>query len=338
MDRKLVPRKISPLNEFFIQDKPAEESQGHKAPTVLKISQLVPFAEHPFKLYEGQRLEDMVESIKENGVITPIIVRPKEGHIEVNGVMLPLYEILSGHNRWNGSKVAELEDIPSIIKEGQSDAEAKLIVIETNFMQRSVADMLPSELAKSLKMQLDACKEANRKQELLKVIQKDSNPREDWDSGGSAQFEQRQWSVEKVADNNKMSRANIQRYIRLNNLIEEFLNKVDEEKVGLIPAVSLSYLKEAEQRGVLESMKSNSFKIDIAKADMLRSYSEAGTLNAGRIYTVLSGAKKKPGRQVPIKVNPKIISRFFTQGQKPAEINEVIEKALESYLSSSLKV
>jgi ParB family chromosome partitioning protein len=316
-------RKLSPLDELFGADHLQENQDSSGSPTMLKIAQLVPFSDHPFKLYEGSRLEDLVESIRENGVMVPVIVRPKEGDA---------YEILAGHNRVNAAKIAGLDAVPAVVREGLSEAEARIIVTDTNFMQRSVSDMLPSELAKSLKMQLDACKEAKQKQGFLAAIQEVSLPCCGLSSDGSAPMEQWQWSVEKVAHNNRMSRANIQRYIRLNNLIEDLLDMVDHGKIALRPAVSLSYLKKDEQRRVLDCMEENGFKSDIAKADKLRFYSEAGSLTSDRIYVVLSGVKKKLGRPASVKVRPKIISRFFAEGQSPNEINEMIEKALEQYL------
>jgi ParB family chromosome partitioning protein len=193
--------------------------------------------------------------------------------------------------------------------------------------------MLPSELARAYKMQLDAYKEAGKKQKRLKEIQEASNPCGDRDSGVLFQSEILGISLEKVAVDNETNDTKIYRYIRLNYLIERLLNMVDDGTIGVIPAVSLSFLKEDEQGGVLACMEAHGFKIDVAKANALHSYSKAGSMTSERIYTVLSGAKKKPGRPVQIKVNPKVISRFFTQGQTPAEINETIEKALEIYLS-----
>ena len=334
MDKNLTRRKVAPINEFF-GAKESRDSGG--GPAMLKVAQCMPFIEHPFKLYEGEKLAGFAEDIKENGVIQPIIVRPKEGQIEVGGVMLPLFEILAGHNRWNGSRIAGLEDIPAYIREGLSEAEAKIFIVNSNFNQRSMAEMLPSELARAYKMQLDAYKEAGKKQGLFKEIQEGSNPCGAWESGQGFQSENLGKSLEKVADDNETNDTRIHRYIRLNYLIEGLLNMVDDDKMGLIPAASLSFLKEDEQGGVLECMRTNGFKIDVAKAGVLHSYSKAGTLTLERIHTVLSGEIKKPGRPAAIKVSPKIISRFFTQGQKPAEINEMIEKALELYLSGSLK-
>lgn len=329
MSEKKVRRLENFEDLFGLEPSDNQDKKEHKE---IELSKLVPFENHPFKLYEGKKLDDMVESIRENGVITPIIVRPKE-----RGV----FEILSGHNRVNAAKSAGFATIPAIIKEGLSDAEAKIIATDTNFMQRSVADMLPSELAKSFKMQLEACKEAKQKQELLKELESAENPHDINDYSDSALLERRKWSVEKVADKNKMSRANIQRYIRLNNLIKGLLDEVDNEKIGLYPAVDLSYLRQDEQLTVLEVIETNGFKVDMAKAKTLRDLSESGRLTQDKIFAVLSGEyskKKKAEKPAVVKLKPKLISKFFTPEQKQAEIEEIIEKALTLYFEKQQEV
>lgn len=242
------------------------DNDGSKI-TRISIDELVPFAEHPFRLYTGKKLDDMVESIKENGVMTPLIVRKKEDG---------KYEILSGHNRTNAARLAGLDRVPAIIKEYINDAEAKIIVTDTNFMQRSITDMLPSELAKSLKMQLEACKEAKQKQALVNDVESGENPHEISNSGQGAPVVYLGKSVEKVAEDNKMNRENIRRYIRLNYLIPSLLDKVDEGQISLRSAVDLSYLKEPEQQSVLDALNNSSFKVDMAKAETMRSLSESG--------------------------------------------------------------
>jgi ParB family chromosome partitioning protein len=328
MDRNAI-RKVSPLNEFFMKDKPAGSG-----PVMLKVAQCVPFEGHPFKLYEGKILDDFAEDIKENGVMQPITVRPKEGqHVEVDGARLQVYEILIGHNRWNGSKAAGLEEIPAIIKEGLSDAEANLFVVNSNLFQRSPANMLHSELARAYKMQLEAYKVTGKNQVLLKEIQEASNPCGACDGEQGAGLLHPGKSRDKVAKDNGIDRETIRQYIRLNYLVDGLLQMVDDGKIARYPAASLSYLKEYEQYQVLGCIKASGFKIDTAKAEMLHTYSKAGTLTDDRIRTVLLGAAKKPGRPAAVKVNLKVISRFFTQGQTPDEINATIEKALEIYLS-----
>jgi ParB family chromosome partitioning protein len=332
MDRKLMPRKVSPISEFF----GAKESQDPGGgPVILKVEQCVPFAGHPFRLYEGERLENMAKSIKENGVMDPITVRPKEGHIEVDDVMMPLFEILLGHNRVHGSKIAGLDEVPAFIREGVSDTEARIFVTESNLNQRSAAEMLPSEKARALKMSNDAydAYKANQKQPFLSIIQQDSIPCDAKDCGQFPPLGEKRNSVDKSYEDFDPYSTTTERYISLLSLIDEFLDKVDKDEIAVHAAADLSQLKQDEQCAVLDCMNTNAFKVDIVKAKALRDYSKAGTLTSERIYTVLSGATKKPGRPAPIKVNPKVISRFFTQGQTPDEINETIEKALEIYLS-----
>jgi ParB family transcriptional regulator, chromosome partitioning protein len=294
----------------------------------LSIDSLVAFAEHPFRLYIGKKLDDMVESIKENGVMTPLIVRRKEDG---------KYEILSGHNRANAARLAGLDKVPAIIKEDISDAEAKIIVTDTNFMQRSIADMLPSELAKSLKMQLEACKEAKQKQALVNDVENSEDPHEIDSSEQGAPVGHLQKSRDIIAENNNMGRENIRRYIRLNYLVPSLLDKVDEGQISLRPAVDLSYLKEIEQQSVFEALNNSSFKVDMAKAEKLRSLSESGKLDDDKIFEVLSGEynkKKKPFRPAvkkSINISYKRLTPYFDKDTDVKEIEEEIIKALEFY-------
>ncbi|NJD01818.1 MAG: chromosome partitioning protein ParB [Ruminiclostridium sp.] len=323
MSEKKV-RKLENFDDLFGMDNSADNQENNERNEIV-LSMLVPFENHPFRLYEGKKLDDMAESIRENGIINPIIVRPKADN---------LFEILSGHNRVNAAKIAGLDRIPAIIKEGLSDAEAKIIVTDTNFMQRSVADMLPSELAKSLKMQLEACKEAKQKQELIKEVENTENLHENNSSDMSALLEHKGKSVEKIADKNKMSRANIQRYIRLNNLLKGLLDRVDDERIGLYPAVSLSYLQQDEQLMVIETIEEKSYKIDMKKAETMRTISESSGLTHEKVVTILSGDygnKKKAEKLTAIKLKPKLIWKFFNPEQKQTEIEEIIEKALAMY-------
>lgn len=226
----------------------------------------------------------MVESIKENGVMTPLIVRKKEDG---------KYEILSGQNRTNAARLAGLDKVPAIIKEGISDAEAKIIVTDTNFMQRSIADMLPSELAKSLKMQLEVCKEAKQKQVLINDVENNEKPHEMDGSEQGATMLHPQKSRYIVAANNSMNRETIRHYIRLNHLIPSLLDKVDEGQISLRPAVDLSYLKEPEQQSVLEALHNSSFKVDMAKAETLRSLSELRKPDDDKIFEVFPASTTK---------------------------------------------
>jgi len=289
----------------------------------LDINLLVPFKGHPFRLYDGEKLNRMVESIQENGVMTPIIVRRKD-----DGT----FEILAGHNRVNAAKIAELTKVPGEIKDNLTDAQAKIIVTDSNFLQRSMEEMLPSELAKSFKMQLDACKEAKQKTEYINAIECDSNEgaSKDWVIG--VQIEHPTKSRDVIARNNKMSTPSIQRYLRLNNLNKGLLNMVDEGSIKLVPAVNLSYLTAEEQNILLSILSANDFRIDIKRAEKLKERS--GKLTEDDILAISSGEffeKKKKAKVSAITVKPKVISRFFNAFTTQTEITSTIEIALEEY-------
>ena len=289
----------------------------------LEIDLLVPFKGHPFRLYEGEKLRRMVESIKENGVMTPIVVRKKEDGTN---------EILAGHNRVNASRLAGLTKVPTQIKENLSDAQAKIIVTDSNFLQRSIDEMFPSELAKSMKMQLEACKEAKQKQEYINAIESDSNTYGSKDRNEGVQIEHPRKSRDIIAKSNKMSTPSIQRYIRLNYLNDGLLNMVDEGSIKLVPAVSLSYLNIEEQNILFSILSNNDYKIVMKRADKLKERS--GKLSEDDILAISSGEffeKKKSQKVTAITVKPKLILKFFNAYTTQTEITSTIEIALEEY-------
>jgi ParB family chromosome partitioning protein len=316
-------------NEQNIVPEKDDEKESKTVKIVqVPIESLISFADNPFKLYSGQKLEDMKESIKENGILTPLVAR---------NINESRYEILSGHNRTNAARIIGLETVPAIIKEDLSDTEARIIVTETNFVQRSMLEMLPSELARSLKMQLEACKEVKKKQTLIEYIENGSNLYQINSFSQGAPMVYPGKSVETVAQNNCMNREDIRRYIRLNNIIEALLNMVDEKQIGLRAAVHLSYLKESEQKLVLEVLDKNCFKLDMKKAEALRSLSEAGKLDESEIFEVLSGQhsrKKKLDKtsvKRTIKISYKLFSPYFEAEMDEKAIEAELLKALEFY-------
>ena len=316
------PNKPTANNSFAEMFKLNTNSQN-EASTELDIDLIVPFKDHPFKLYEGEKLIRMVESIKENGVMTPIIVRKKE-----DGT----YETLAGHNRVNAARLAGLTKIPADIKENITDAQSKIIVTDSNFLQRSTEEMLPSELAKSLKMQLEACKEAKQKKEYINAIESDSNTDEskDWKEGAKVLHPGK--SRDSVAKKNKMNRESVRQYIRLNHLTEDLLNMVDDGSIKLVPAVSLSYLTNQEQTILFSILSKNDYRIDMKRADKLKERS--GNLIEDDILAISSGEffeKKKKFKLAAVTVKPKLISRFFNAYTTQTEINTTIETALEEY-------
>ncbi|SHN87963.1 ParB/RepB/Spo0J family partition protein [Desulfitobacterium chlororespirans] len=320
-------RKVRSLDELFGSAEPVKDSSPSAGGIVeLNISDLYFYENQPFRLYTGERLERMAESIADIGVIQPIIVRYRP-------IGDKKYEVLAGRNRANGSLLAGKSTIPGEIRD-VDDSEA-FNIVWTNLWQRSPEDMLPSELAKALKMQLEHAKESGRNKRFLNTIEQGPNPHGDRDSEKGAQIEHRGKSVEKVADNNKMSRANIQRYIRLNELIPELLNRIDEQEISLIPGVHLSYLTKNVQQIIEDLISVNQFKIDIKKAEALRSFEKKGKLTDEKILSILSGeGDKKLKKPAEIKLKPKLVTKFFKFDQKPAEIEKIIEEALELYFQN----
>jgi len=219
-----------------------EESEANpKSVETLFIDELIPYSNHPFKLYEGERLDDMVRSINERGVLMPIIVRP----LDKNEAS---FEILSGHNRVNAAKLAGLKKVPVIIKRGLTDDEAKLIVTETNLIQRSFADLSHSERAVALKQHMDAIKAQGKRNDLLDEIERLSKPDKINENGTSCQVgTMSERSNERVGKEYGLSARNVARYMRIAELITPLQMRIHNEEIPFIPAVSLSYLSPDEQ-------------------------------------------------------------------------------------------
>ncbi len=316
--------KVRSFADIFGEDiEPVKKIYG--GITEIEIDKLDAFVGHPFKLYDGQRLTDMVTSIKEMGVILPIVVRPKEGD---------RYEILSGHNRVNAAKLAGHAKVPVVIKEGLIEEEASLIVTETNLMQRSFTDLSYSERAVALKSHYEAIKAQGKRNDLISEIELLVNPFISRLDDTSYQVGAKLRSDEKIGEKYNLSKNTIARYLRLNELISELIIRVDKEEIAFIPAVTLSFIGKIEQQEIERILSENKFKVDMAKADLLKSYSGAGTLTSDKIYGILSGEiniKKKSNKPAAIKIKPKVISKYFNLEQKADEIERIIEKALEMY-------
>ncbi|GIP20837.1 ParB N-terminal domain-containing protein [Paenibacillus sp. J22TS3] len=333
MASKRPTPKLSSIDELLLlsEESKVPETVTGTGVTQLLLSDLVPFHNHPFKLYEGNKLDELVESVMENGVLIPIIVRPKEP----NG-----YVILSGHNRVNAAKAAGLISVPSIIMDNLTEAEAVIIVVDTNFHQRSIQDMLPSELARALHMQLKACKEAKQKQNKLNQLEKGENSSHSSASEASVPVGQGAWSVIEVSEKNDMSPTNIKRYLRLNHLVPELLERVDQGEIKLRPAVDLSYLKPEEQQTVETLIQEQGYKVDMKKSELLRGKSENRHCTEQVVKAILSGeATRRPKSKTPapFKLKHKIYTKYFSPDSKAAEVEEIIDKALTLYFSQHPK-
>jgi ParB family chromosome partitioning protein len=282
--------------------------------TYLNIDLLIPYPNHPFPLYKGKRMDDMIESIREHGIISPIIVRPAEDG---------KYEILSGHNRVEAAKSLELTEVPAVVKEDLNDDEAALLVTESNLIQRSFADLRHSERAVTLKNHLEALKKSNGKDNKRNSLL-------DFFEEQGAQVAHRQKSRDKVADKYALSKDTVMRYVRLAKLPKALLKKVDDDKLKFIPAVELSWLSDNELNELEKILESNEVKISLNHAKHLRQESEIaeGTLTLENILSILN---KKSSKIVSQKINlsDEIVERLDSYGKYS---DKIIANILSIYL------
>ena len=293
--------------------------------TELRFSELSDFPEHPFRLYEGERKQDMVDSIREKGVLQPLIIRALD-----NGD----YCILSGHNRKYCGIEAGLESAPVIVKRNLSDADALVYVIETNLIQRSFADMVPSEKAAVLHMQHSKMFSQGKRNDIINELEQLSNPYGNKENTTSSQVAKKLTSMEKVGDSYGLSKDSVARYLRVHQLAPELKTRVDFDEIPFIPAVTLSYLKVTEQKQLDKCMEQNGFKVDMRKADVLRDYSSRGKLDSESIYLILNGEVGQPpkkNRTPTVKVSKAVYVKYFTPKQTTREIQDYVEKALDFY-------
>ena len=268
--------------------------------TTLKINDLIPFRDNPFILKKDMELQLLIDSIKENGVIEPILVTPDE-----NGK----YEIISGHRRVEACIRLGIEEIPAVIKPMSRD-EAIITLVNCNIQRET---LLPSEKAYAYKMKLDAMKHQGRKMQDTSL-----------QTCGQVGHKSRDGISEE--DSGRM----VQRYIRLTNLTEGLLKLVDEKRIALSNAVELSYLDEDEQLDLLETIESEDCTPSYAQAIRLRKLSEIGACNMDAIFDILT--EEKANQREYVRIPMERISRHFKPGASPAAIAETMIKALEHYV------
>ena len=305
---------------------PTDPERKKGAVQQIPLEQLKPFAQHPFTFYEGDRFNDMVASIKENGVIIPIIIRPKDGLA---------YEILSGHNRVNAARAAGYATVPAIVREGLTDEEAMLIVTETNLIQRSFADLTHSERAVALLMHHESIKKQGRRTDLLEDIENMLNVAETIKPETSGALRQKSGSREQMAHQYDLSSRTIAYYLRINRLIEAHKKRLDQGLIALRTAVTLSYLSAGEQQIVDEVMALQPIRLDMKRAEVLRIYAKEQTLNHENVKFLLTNPKKtKKAKPAGIQLKPALVAKYFKPEQKQKEIEEIIAKALALYFAN----
>ena len=283
------------------------ESNGQ---TMIPVEKIVPFHNHPFRLYEGERLDDMVESIKEHGVLNPVIV-----HKVADG-----YEMLAGHNRWNAAKIAGIREIPAIVKEDLSKEEAYVYVIETNLMQRSFTDLLPSEKAAVLAEIYEKVMCQGKRNDILEEIAR-LNGTDTSDSCGHDVHKLK--NRDGLGEEYGLSGRSVARLLRVNELVPELKEMLDTGKLNLVVAVQLSYAPEDVQKTVSELGK------PIGK-DIAVKLREDG-IKASDVAKIVCGVEKKPkSSSKTVKISLEAYEKYFN-GIKPEAITTIVEKALAAW-------
>ena len=301
------------LNEAYndLFSTQAERDNAQRSYVIdLPTTEISDFPDHPFKVRMDEEMEQMVESVRERGVLSPVLVRPMPDGS---------YQMVSGHRRKFASELAELPTVPCIVRE-LTDDEAIIIMVDSNLQRERV---LPSEKAFAYKMKLDA-------------MRRQQGERTDLTSVPLGQ-KLGKTSREQLADKSPDSNTQIQRYIRLTNLVPELLDMVDntvlKEKgtlqMALRPAVELSYLPENEQNALLEVMEGEDCTPSHAQAIKMRDFSEKGKLNADVILSIMQ--EEKPNQVEQFKMPKDRISKFFSPGTPAQKIEDTIVKALEMY-------
>jgi len=282
--------------------------------TIYPIESLEPYPNHPFKPYTGQRLDDMVESVRENGIMIPIIVRHNQ-----NGKFV----ILSGHNRVNAATLAGYADVPVIVKNHISDEEARLLVTETNLMQRSFSDLSHSERAICLAHHYEAMKCQGRRNDLLCEIETLI--------GTCSQIENKCKSLTKIGDKYGLSKDKVARYIRMSKLVPELLELVDNDSLAFLSAYQLSFIEDESVQTQAAEFIQNGGKLDIKSAETLREHYENSSLTDENIKQVLCDTPPPEKKPQSFKLSTNIINEFFKTEQDKKAIEETITAALRFY-------
>lgn len=295
---KKINMPLPSADDLFKTDA-ERQNDGLEKVMEIPIEEISSFPNHPFKLQMDEAMNDMVESIREYGVLSPALVRPKEG----GG-----YEMVSGHRRKMASEIAEKTVIPCIVR-NLTDDEAIILMVDSNLQREKI---MPSEKAFAYKMKLDAMKRQGVRTDLT-----------------SAPMGPKSRSNEDLAKNSGESVSQIKRYIRLTELNSPILDMVDEGRIAFRPAVELSYLKPAEQKQLLEVMESEECTPSLTQSTKLKQFSKEGKLTNNVILSIMK--EVKPNQKETIKIQKEKISKYFRKGTTDKKIEDTIIKALELY-------
>ena len=289
-----------------------EEREVPKGIQLIQIKNIQPFHDHPFHLYEGERLEDMIASVKEHGILNPVIVQKIDGG----------YEMLSGHNRMNAAKLAGLKEVPAIVKTDLSEEEAYVYVIETNLMQRSFSDLLISEKAAVLKARYEKESCQGRRNDIIEEIARLEGKEVEVTRGHG---DHRMKTRDTIGKEYELSGSSVGRLLKLNDLIKPFKDMVDRGALYTKVALQLAFLPEEEQNMVLNVMREKKTKVTIDMVMKLRSHS--GALTDGMVKRYLSA---EPVKKKCYKVPARIVEKYFV-GMDPNKVDSIVEQALEAW-------
>ena len=287
------------LDDLFSTEENRQEEQREQVQQI-PIDALHSFTNHPFKVLDDEAMTRTVESIAQYGVLAPLIARPRP---DGDG-----YEIISGHRRQYAAKLAGLDTLPVIVRQMSDDA-AVILMVDSNLQREHI---LPSERAFAYKMKLEALKNQGARSDLT-----------------SSQIGTKLRADEKVAQDSGESRNQIQRFIRLTNLIPELLDMVDEKKIAFNPAVELSYLDESQQRAFLEAMNDTQNAPSLSQAQQLKKMAQQGEFSYEKAFDVMGQEKKSENDTVTIK--NETLRKYFPRSYTPKQMEEKIIQLLDAW-------
>ena len=288
-------------DDIFSTEESRQEQQREQVQQI-PIGELFPFKNHPFKVLDDESMQRTVESVEQYGVLSPLIARPRpEGG----------YEIISGHRRQHAAQLAGLETLPVIVRNMDDDA-AVLLMVDSNLQRESI---LPSERAFAYKMKLDALK--------------NQGARSDLTCGQIGHKLNGAKARDIVADESGDNARNVQRFIRLTNLVPELLDMVDEKKIAFNPAVELSYLDESQQRDFLEAMNDTQNAPSLSQAQRLKKLAQEGHFSYDVAFAVMGEEKKDELDKVVIKNDT--LRKYFPRSYTPKQMEDTIIKLLEQW-------
>ena len=298
MPKSSVSASLSSYDDIFSTEESRQEEQREQVRQI-PIGELFPFKNHPFKVLDDDSMSDTVESVKQYGVLSPLIARPRPK----GG-----YEIISGHRRQHAAELAGLETLPVIVRQMDDDA-AIILMVDSNLQREHI---LPSERAFAYKMKLDAIKNQGTRSDLT-----------------STQVVSKLRSNEKLGAENNQSRETVRRFIRLTNLIPELLDMVDNKTVSFNPAVELSYLSPEQQQEVIRAMDDTQNFPSVSQAKRIKKLAQDGTFTTETVIAIMGEEKKSELDTVTIKNDT--LRKYFPRNYTPKQMEDTIIKLLEQW-------